>query len=304
MKARFDEDANIVWAKELEDVGCQVIYGVMGLKTHCKICVIIRRENQGLKTYLHLSTGNYNSTTARIYTDFALFTADKDFAADSIHLFNYLTGYSYNTNWKKLVVAPMGLRKKLIELIEREIELHTPENPGLIFAKLNSIAHKGVTQALYRASQKGVRVQLLVRGICCLVPGIEGVSENIEVRSIIGRFLEHSRAFYFKNGGKEEIYLSSADWMTRNLHKRVELMFPILDKSLKKKMKKLLEIYWKDNKKSWRLLPDGTYDKLQPKEGEVPFSAQEYFFNELFKIEKRKKMRILPKHKIFKHNEE
>ncbi len=304
LKARFDEDANIVWAKELEDVGCQVIYGVMGLKTHCKICVIIRRENQGLKTYLHLSTGNYNSTTARIYTDFALFTVDKDFAADSIHLFNYLTGYSYNTNWNKLVVAPMGLRKKLIELIEREIELHTAGNPGFIFAKLNSIAHEEVTQALYRASQKGVRVQLLVRGICCLVPGIEGVSENIEVRSIIGRFLEHSRVFYFKNGGNEEIYLSSADWMTRNLHNRVELMLPILNKSIKKEIKKLLEIYWKDNKKSWRLLPDGTYEKLQPKEGEAPFSAQEYFFNELFKIKKRKKMRILPKHKIFKHKEE
>ena len=304
LKARFDEDANIIWAKELEQAGCHVVYGVLGLKTHCKICVIVRKENEKIISYLHLSTGNYNSTTARIYTDLALFTTNPDFASDGIHLFNFLTGYSYHKEWKSLIVAPMGLRKKIIELINREAELHTPENPGLIFVKLNSIAHGEVTRALYRASQKGVRIKLLVRGICCLVPGVPGVSENIEVRSIIGRFLEHSRVFYFKNGGDEEIYLSSADWMTRNLHKRVELMFPIHDKHLQKEMKKLLEIYWKDNVKAWRLKPDGTYELLQPKDGEKPFSAQEHFLNELFKIKKRKKLRILPKHVTLRQNDE
>jgi polyphosphate kinase len=273
----------------------------MGLKTHCKLCVIVRKENNVLRTYLHLSSGNYNNATARIYTDLALFTTNPDFAADAIHLFNYLTGYSYHKEWKSLVVAPMGLRKKIVELIDREAELHTSDNPGLILVKLNAIAHGEVTQALYRASQKGVRIQLLVRGICCLVPGIKGISENIEVRSIIGRFLEHSRVFYFKNAGNEEIYLSSADWMTRNLHKRVELMFPIYDKSLQKEMKKLLEIYWKDNTKSWRLKPDGSYELLQPTANEAPFSAQQYFLDELFKTKKKKKNRVLPKHITLKH---
>jgi len=295
LKARFDEDANIVWARELEKAGCHVVYGVIGLKTHCKICLIIRNEEEGIQSYLHLSTGNYNSTTARIYTDLGLFTTNKDFADDAIQVFNFLTGYSYHKDWKSLIVAPAGLRKKLVELINRETELHTDDNPGHIFVKLNSIAHVEVTQALYRASQKGVRIQLLVRGICCLKPGIKGVSENIEVRSVIGRFLEHSRVFYFKNNGDEEIYISSADWMTRNLHKRVELMFPVYDAKLKKDMKNLLKLYWKDNKKSWRLKPDGSYELLEPNNGEEPFSAQKYFFDELFKIKKRKKLRPLPK---------
>jgi polyphosphate kinase len=293
LKARFDEENNINWAKELEEVGAHVVYGVLGLKTHCKICVIIRREASGLKTYMHLSTGNYNSTTARIYTDIGIFTTNKEIADDAIHLFNFLTGYSYHKEWNKLIVAPSGLRKKLVELINRETELHTPENPGFIFAKLNSIAHEEVTQALYRASQKGVKIQLLVRGICCLKPGLKGVSENIEVRSIIGRFLEHSRIFYFKNGGDEEIFISSADWMTRNLHKRVELMFPAIDDNLKLKLKELLEIYWKDNKKSWKLMPDGSYKLLQLKAGEEPFTVQEHYINELLK-DKRKKKKFAP----------
>jgi polyphosphate kinase len=242
---------------------------------------------------MHLSTGNYNSTTARIYTDIGIFTTNKEIADDAIHLFNFLTGYSYHKEWNKLIVAPSGLRKKLVELINRETELHTPENPGFIFAKLNSIAHEEVTQALYRASQKGVKIQLLVRGICCLKPGLKGVSENIEVRSIIGRFLEHSRIFYFKNGGDEEIFISSADWMTRNLHKRVELMFPAIDDNLKLKLKELLEIYWKDNKKSWKLMPDGSYKLLQPKAGEEPYTVQEHYINELLK-DKRKKKKFAP----------
>jgi len=295
LKARFDEDANIVWAKELEKVGCNVVYGVIGLKTHCKICVIVRKELDELKSYLHLSTGNYNSSTARVYTDLALFTTNKDFSDDAIQVFNFLTGYSYHKDWKSLIVAPGGLRKKLVELINRETELHTKENPGFIFVKLNSIAHEEVIQALYRASRKGVKIQLLVRGICCLRPGIEGISDNIEVRSIIGRFLEHSRVFYFKNGGDEEIYISSADWMTRNLHKRVELMFPILDTDLKKDMYNLLKLYWMDNTKSWRLLPNGSYELIQPKENEKPFSVQNYFFMDLFKKKKKKKLGPLPK---------
>ena len=298
LKARFDEENNIIWAKELEQVGANVVYGVLGLKTHCKICVIVRRELSELKTYIHLSTGNYNSTTARIYTDLALFTTNKDFADDAIHLFNFLTGYSYHKEWNKFIVAPSGLRKKLVELINREAELHTPENPGLIFAKMNSIAHEEVTQALYKASQKGVKIQLLVRGICCLKPGIKGVSDNIEVRSIIGRFLEHSRIFYFKNSGDEEIYLSSADWMTRNLHKRVELMYPVFDVSIKEKLKDILNIYWRDNKKSWKLMSDGSYQHVQPKPNEELFSVQEFLIEELIKnMRKRKKFVPMVKNK-------
>lgn len=298
LKARFDEESNILWAQELEKVGCQVIYGVIGLKTHCKLCMIVRREKEVLKSYLHLSTGNYNSLTARIYTDIGLFTANEKFAADAVHLFNYLTGFSYHKDWNHFIVAPSGLRKKTIELIEREIELHTKENPGVIFAKLNSIAHLDVTQALYRASQKGVKIKLIVRGICCLRPGVKGISENIEVRSIIGRFLEHSRVFYFKNGGNEEIYVSSADWMTRNLHKRVELMFPILDNENKEKLKKLLDIYWQDNFKSWRLLPNGSYQKIKPGKNEISFSAQSYFLDELKKHKKKRKLVPLPNRQI------
>lgn len=298
LKARFDEESNILWAQELERAGCQVIYGVIGLKTHCKLCLIVRKENDILKSYLHLSTGNYNSTTARIYTDIGLFTSDQKFAADAIHLFNYLTGFSYHKDWNYFIVAPSGLRKKIVALIDREAELHTEENPGVIFAKLNSIAHGEVTQALYRASQKGVKIQLIVRGICCLRPGVKGISDNIEVRSIIGRFLEHSRVFYFKNGGNEEIFVSSADWMTRNLHKRVELMFPIENHDNREKLIKLLNIYWKDNSKSWRLLPNGSYQKIKPAKDELPFSAQSYFLDELKKQKKKKKLVPLPNRQI------
>ena len=277
LKARFDEENNIIWAKELEQYGIHVVYGVLGLKTHCKIAMIVRKEAEGLKTYLHLSTGNYNHGTSRLYTDIGMFTAREEFHQDAIYLFNYLTGYSYHNNWKNLIVAPIRLRRQVIEFINREIERHTPENPGMIFAKMNALAHDEVIQSLYRASIKGVKVKLLVRGVCCLRPGMKDISENIEVRSILGRFLEHSRIFYFKNGGDDECYLSSADWMTRNLHKRVELMFPILDPIMKKELKNLLEMYWADNTKSWRLLEDGSYEKIEPKEGEVEFSAQDFF---------------------------
>ncbi|MCX6154861.1 MAG: polyphosphate kinase 1 [Candidatus Kapabacteria bacterium] len=280
LKARFDEENNIIWAKELENVGVNVIYGVIGLKTHCKIAMVVRREGKKLRTYLHLGTGNYNQITARIYTDIGLFTAREEFVMDSIHLFNYLTGYSYYEEWKSFNVGPINLRQRLIDLIRRETELHTPENPGFIFAKMNSIAHRMVIPELYRASQKGVKIKLLVRGICCLRPGLPGISENIEVRSIIGRFLEHSRICYFHNAGNEEYYLSSADWMSRNLHKRVELMFPIHDEQFKLRLKEILDTYWNDNSKAWDLNSDGSYLKRTIMEEEEMFNAQEFFLNE------------------------
>ena len=297
LKARFDEENNITWARELEHVGVHVVYGVLGLKTHCKIAMVVRKEGDKLKTYLHLSTGNYNHQTARLYTDIGFFTSNEEFGIDAIHLFNYLTGYSYHKDWKHFIVAPVSLRKKIIKLIDRETELHTPENPGFIFAKMNAIAHEEVTQALYRASQKGVRIQLICRGICCLKPGIKGVSENIEIHSILGRFLEHSRIFYFHNGGNSEVYLSSADWMTRNLHRRVELMFPIYDEILQKKLFDMLNTYWNDNKKAWKLNADGTYTKIHPKNALEIFSAQEYYLDELNKLRKKIKTKTSPSFK-------
>jgi polyphosphate kinase len=281
LKARFDEEKNIVWAKALEHSGAHVIYGVPGLKTHCKIAQIVRRESGKIKSYIHLSTGNYNQVTARLYTDVGFFTSDEKFGQDATYLFNYLTAYSYHRNWNHLIVAPNDLRRRIIEMIDREIELHTPENPGLIFAKMNSLAHREVIPALYRASQKGVKIKLLVRGICCLKPDEPGFSENIEVKSIIGRFLEHSRIFYFKNGGNEEFYLSSADWMSRNLHRRVEIMFPINNKELQAQLWKILNVYWEDNCNSWKLLNSGEYEKINCLDEESPLSAQDYFLDEI-----------------------
>ncbi len=281
LKARFDEEKNITWAKELEHHGVHVVYGVLGLKTHCKICSVVRKESDQLKTYLHLSTGNYNQSTSRLYTDLGFFTANQDFGKDATHLFNILTGYSHFKDWKEFFVAPTTLYKKTLELIEREIELSTPENPGMIFAKMNQLAHREVIPALYKASQAGVKIKLLVRGLCCLRPGLKGISENIEVRSIIGRFLEHSRIFYFKNGGDEEFYLSSADWMSRNFHKRMELMFPIYDKRLRERIWDSLNIYWADNRKSWRLTSTGEYEKIKPRNPDAVFSSQDFFLDEL-----------------------
>lgn len=281
LKARFDEEKNIVWAKALEQSGAHVIYGVPGLKTHCKIALIVRRESGKIKTYVHLSTGNYNQVTARLYTDIGFFTSNEKFGMDATYLFNYLTAYSYHKNWNHLIIAPNDLRRKILELIEREIELHTPENPGLIFAKMNSLAHREVIPALYRASQKGVKIKLLVRGICCLKPNEPGFSDNIEVKSIIGRFLEHSRIFYFKNGGNEEYYLSSADLMSRNLHRRVEIMFPIHDENLRQQLWKILNIYWEDNINSWKLLNSGQYEKAVCEDDATGLSAQDYFLEEI-----------------------
>lgn len=281
LKARFDEESNIRWAQALQDEGARVIYGVLGLKTHCKIALVIRKEQDGkLWGYMHLSTGNYNSVTAKIYTDIGLLTANQEMVWDGIQLFNVLTGYSRYLDWKKFAVAPYNLKEKIIELIRREAEYSTKDNPGEIFCKLNAITHKEVIDALYEASQKGVRIRLLVRGICCLIPGVEGLSENIEVRSILGRFLEHSRIFYFKNNGNPEIYLSSADWMERNLDHRIEIMFPIEKDPLKQRLKEILEVYWLDNKKAWILLPNKTYEKIRPADGDKEFCAQEYLLQE------------------------
>jgi len=281
LKARFDEEKNIIWAKALESVGAHVVYGVPGLKTHCKIAMVVRKEEEELKTYVHLSTGNYNQITARLYTDVGFLTSDENFAEDATYLFNYLTAYSFHQDWKEFFVAPINLRENIIKLIEREIDYTSKDNPGIIIAKMNSLAHREVIPTLYKASKAGVKIKLLVRGICCLKPGIHGISDNIEVRSIIGRFLEHSRIFYFKNNGNEEVYLSSADWMSRNLHKRVELMFQIKNNKLKQRLIDILNIYWNDNQNSWLLNSDGNYIKLEPKENEKKLSAQEYFLKQI-----------------------
>jgi polyphosphate kinase len=277
LKARFDEENNIVWARKLENAGVHVVYGFPRLKTHCKIAYIVRKEAKTFRTYMHLSSGNYNQFTARHYTDVGIFTSNPRFGQDAAQLFNYLTSYSHPTKWNEFIVAPINLYNKIIDLIDREIENSTPENPGFIFAKMNQLSHKDVISKLYQASQAGVKIQLIVRGVCCLKPDLEAVSENIEIRSILGRFLEHSRIFYFKNGGNEEIYIGSADWMTRNFFNRVELMFPIYDANIKKHLRDILDYYWRDNTKSWRLNSDGSYTKLIPKDDEPAFSAQTFF---------------------------
>lgn len=267
IKARFDEENNIVWAKKLEKAGCHVIYGLVGLKTHSKITLVVRQEEKQLRRYVHLSTGNYNETTARIYTDLGMFSAREELGYDATEFFNHLTGYATEPDWEEIVTAPRGLKANLLEMIEREIETSTIDEPGLIIAKMNSLTDKELIKALYRASGAGVRVELIVRGICCLRPGIPDVSENITVSSIVGRFLEHSRVYYFKNGGKQEVYLSSADWMTRNMDHRVEIMFPVAQEDLKNRLVHILDIQLKDNVKRHVLAADGTYHKVRPGHG-------------------------------------
>ncbi len=280
LKARFDEENNIVWAKRLEQAGVHVVYGLIGLKTHCKIAMIVRRDDTGLpRIYMHLGTGNYNTVTSRLYTDVGLITANPDFGADAINLFNYLTGYGSSIEWRKLMMAPLTLRSRLLELINREAERHTPEQPGHIIAKLNAIVDEEVIRALYSASQQGVKIDLLVRGICCLRPGLQGVSDNIRVVSVVGRFLEHSRILYFRNGGEEEFYLSSADWMPRNLNRRVELMFPVGDGDNRARLKEILETYLNDTVKARELGSDGVYRRREKQGAGV--NAQEYFITQI-----------------------
>ena len=278
LKARFDEARNVEWARRLEDAGCHVIYGVAGLKTHAKALLIVRREGPRIRRYVHLSTGNYNDGTAKIYSDIGLMTSDRDLASEVAAFFNVLTGYSEAVGFSSLTIAPTELRNRFVDLIDREIRASTPDQPGLIMAKVNSLQDKRIGQALYRAGQAGVKILLNVRGICCLRPGVKGVSENIEVRSIVDRFLEHARIFYFRNGGHEEVYLSSADWMERNLDRRLELLFPLKDPGLVRRAVGILETFFADNIKARRLLPDGTYEHV-PRRGKA-VRAQEVLYQD------------------------
>jgi polyphosphate kinase len=276
LKARFDEERNISWANRLEKAGVIVVYGLARLKVHAKVTMVIRRENDQIKRYVHLSTGNYNDKTARLYEDLCLFTCREDIAFDAGLLFNMITGYSTIQPMRKLVIAPTSLKRRLLELIGREANRSGQGNPGKIMAKINSLADPEIIDALYRASQAGVQILLCVRGICTLVPGAPGLSENIRVTSVIDNYLEHSRIFYFANGGAEEIFLSSADWMPRNLDRRVELMFPVLQDDIRARLKDTLEAYFRDNCQARVLESGGDWALRSPAAGEAPFRVQEY----------------------------
>ena len=275
LKARFDEENNITWAKKLEKAGCHVIYGVIGLKTHCKILLVVRKEKDKIRRYVHFGTGNYNDVTAKFYTDMGILTADEQFGKDASTLFNMLSGYASPDKMKKITIAPYDFRSKFEKLIKRETENAKQGKKSKIIAKMNSLLDKSITTELYAASQAGVEIELIVRGICCLKPGVKGLSENIKVRSIVGRYLEHSRIYYFYNGGKEEIYISSGDWMYRNLNKRVETMGIVEDKDIQQEIKEILDLYLKDNVKAKILKSDGSYEKKQIAENEKRVNAQE-----------------------------
>ena len=279
LKARFDEENNIVWAKMLEKAGCHVIYGLVGLKTHSKITLVVRREETGIRRYVHLATGNYNDSTAKLYTDCGIFTCDERFGEDATAVFNMLSGYSEPKKWNRLIVAPIWMKNRFLQLIEREAEHAKQGKPAEITAKMNSLCDPAIIAALYYASSCGVQINLLVRGICCLRTGIPGISENIHVRSIVGEFLEHSRIFYFKNNGIDEIYMGSADWMPRNLDRRVEIVFPVEDERIKKEILHVLDLEFRDNVKAHILQPDGTYEK-QDKRGKVIVNSQMEFCKE------------------------
>ncbi|TDY51258.1 polyphosphate kinase [Alicyclobacillus sacchari] len=280
LKARFDEENNIVWAKKLEEAGCHVIYGLVGLKTHSKITLVVRREGDNIVRYVHLSTGNYNDSTAKLYTDIGMFTAREDFGEDASLFFNHLTGFADPPAWNQFATAPHGLKQKFLDLIDREIEHCKAGRPGRIIAKMNALTDKDLILALYRASKAGVEIDLLVRGICCLRPGLADVSENIHVSSIVGRFLEHSRIYYFYNGGNEEVFLASADWMTRNMVSRVEILFPVLQANLKERLKHVLDMQLADNVNRWLLLPSGRYQKVAQGAGDTPCASQMQFYAE------------------------
>ena len=282
LKARFDEENNIEWARALEESGVHVVYGLVGLKTHCKVALVVRKERDGaLRRYVHLGTGNYNPITARIYTDLSLFTARPDIAADVSELFNHLTGYSRQRRYRKLLVAPVNMRERFLEMISREAEWARRGKPARLILKTNTLSDEPIIRALYAAAQAGVRIDLIVRGVCCLRPNVPGVSENIRVTSVIGRFLEHSRIYYFHNGGRFEIYCGSADLMRRNLDRRVEVLFPIEDPTLKKHIKDdILEIYLLDTAQTHELQSDGSYLRLHPDTGEAPFSAQSWLLSQ------------------------
>jgi len=277
LKARFDEEKNINWAKELEESGCHVIYGFPGMKIHSKITLIVRKEEGRINRYVHLSTGNYNEKTARVYTDFGYFTANEDFARDISDVFNVITGYSLPARWKRIISSPNDLREYFFELMDSEIEFQKKYKNGMIFAKMNSLEDPKMIEKLYQASKAGVKVKLIVRGICCLIPGVEGLSENIEVRSIVGRFLEHTRVFLFNNNLTYRVFLSSADWMHRNFDRRIELLFEIYKDDLKENLRMILDTCWKDNQKARELRSDKLYTNYKT-EG-PKFDAQNYFID-------------------------
>lgn len=276
LKARFDEENNIIWARKLEKAGCHVIYGLVGLKTHSKIALVVRREEEGIKRYVHLGTGNYNDITAKLYTDMGMLTASDSIGEDATAVFNMLSGYSEPPAWNKLMVAPIWLKDRFVSLIKRETENARAGKEARIIAKMNSLCDPVIIKALYEASNAGVKIDLIVRGICCLKTGIKDLSENITVRSIVGNFLEHSRIFYFYNNGFEDVYMGSADWMPRNLDKRVEITFPVEDEDLKKKVMEILHIQLADTLKAHIMQPDGSYEK-QDLRGRDKLEAQSFF---------------------------
>jgi polyphosphate kinase len=278
LKARFDEENNIVWARQLEEAGVHVVYGLVGLKTHCKVALVVRREASGIRRYVHLGTGNYNPTTARVYTDLGLFTADPTFGEDASELFNLLTGYAHAPRWQELIVAPHWLRARVLELINGEREKAEAGKPARIRAKMNSLVDQDIIAELYRASRAGVQIDLIVRGVCCLVPGLPELSENIRVTSVVGRFLEHSRLFIFGPDPNPQVFLSSADWMDRNMDRRIEVMFPVHDENLKRRcVDEIFSYSLRDNVKARQLGTDGKYRKRKPKPGEASFSSQDEF---------------------------
>jgi polyphosphate kinase len=278
IKARFDEENNIEWAGRLVEAGVHVVYGLVKLKTHSKVALVIRREDQGLQTYVHIATGNYNPTTSKVYTDLGLLTANAEIGDDATDLFNYMTGFSRPREYTHLMVAPVNLRRRMLSLIEREIDHVQAGRPARIMAKINRLTDLEIIDALYRASQAGVPIDLVVRGSCMLRPGVPGLSETVNVRSVVGQFLEHSRIFYFANGGDDDVYIGSADWMSRNLDRRVEVVTPILDVNLKRHLKDVvLGTYLKDNTKARVLNADGYYERVPMAPGEAPFNSQLHF---------------------------
>jgi polyphosphate kinase len=281
LKARFDEANNIQWARRLEESGVHVVYGIVGKKVHGKIALVVRRDDDGLRRYVHIGTGNYNPTTARIYTDLSLFTCDNSIAEDATNLFNLLTGFCRFQRPQKLLIAPFELQQRMIELINREAEHAQKKRPARIIAKMNSLSDPEVIRTLYRASQAGVKIELIVRGICCLRPGVPDVSENITVRSIVGRFLEHARIFYFENGGKPATYIGSADWMSRNFLRRMEVVTPVEDAALRDRiMTQILGAQLADNAKAWQLESDGSYTRVVRATGQNARDAQCEFLND------------------------
>ena len=294
LKARFDEENNINWARKLEKAGCHVIYGLVGLKTHCKIALVVRREADGIRRYVHLGTGNYNDSTAKLYTDIGMFTCRNAVGEDATAVFNMLSGYSEPANWNQLIVAPIWMKKRFLEMIARETQNAKEGKPARIIAKCNSLCDRKIILALYEASCAGVQIDLIVRGICCLVAGKSGVSENIRVRSIVGTFLEHARIFYFYNDGNEEVYMGSADWMPRNLDRRVEIVFPVEAPDLKEKAKHILDVQLRDTLKAHCLLEDGTYRKVD-RRGKEAVEAQKTFCEEAIAAANESKEKVRKK---------